>query len=148
MSLARGKQKDARPQGPDYRLFLNKDGDPISERMVRKIMVKYKTRAGITKKANCHSLRHTFATYKAERGVSPFQLQQWLRACESKYNPNLCSHGAAERQESDGGYQPVKRKRSPTGRRPGRPRRQTPHEFDAAVLRIVEWAIRVGAARW
>ncbi|MDQ3701116.1 MAG: site-specific integrase [Chloroflexota bacterium] len=25
-----------------------------------------------------HSLRHTFATYKAERGVTAFQLQQWL----------------------------------------------------------------------
>ena len=41
-------------------------------------MVKYKNRAGITKKASCHSLRHTFATAKAEKGVSPFQLQQWL----------------------------------------------------------------------
>jgi len=68
----------ARPQGPDDHLFLNKDGDPISARMVRKIVVKYKTRAGITKKASCHSLRHTFATAKAEKGVSPFQLQQWL----------------------------------------------------------------------
>jgi site-specific recombinase XerD len=29
-------------------------------------------------KASCHTLRHTFATYKAEKGVSPFQLQQWL----------------------------------------------------------------------
>ena len=34
--------------------------------------------AGITKRASCHTLRHTFATYKAEKGVSPFQLQQWL----------------------------------------------------------------------
>jgi integrase/recombinase XerD len=34
--------------------------------------------AGITKKISPHSLRHTFATYKAERGVSPYQLQQWL----------------------------------------------------------------------
>ncbi len=41
-------------------------------------MVKYKNRAGITKKASCHSLRHTFATAKAEKGVPPFQLQQWL----------------------------------------------------------------------
>jgi integrase len=27
---------------------------------------------------SCHSLRHTFATYKAARGVSAFQLEEWL----------------------------------------------------------------------
>jgi site-specific recombinase XerD len=67
-----------RPQSPYDHLFLNKDGEPISERGVRKIVVKYRQRAGITKKASCHSLRHTFATYKAEKGVSPFQLKEWL----------------------------------------------------------------------
>ena len=44
----------------------------------RKLVVKYRKEAGITKKASCHTLRHTFATYKAEKGVSAFQLQQWL----------------------------------------------------------------------
>jgi integrase/recombinase XerC len=67
-----------RPQVLDDRLFLNRDGEPIGERGVRKLVVKYRDKAGITKKASCHSLRHTFATYKAEKGVSPFQLQQWL----------------------------------------------------------------------
>lgn len=67
-----------RPQSLDDHLFLNRDGEPIGERGVRKLVVKYRTRAGITKKASCHSLRHTFATFKAEKGVSPFQLQQWL----------------------------------------------------------------------
>jgi integrase/recombinase XerC len=60
------------------RLFLNYQGEPISERGVRKVVVKYRKNAGITKQASCHTLRHTFATYKAEKGVSPFQLQQWL----------------------------------------------------------------------
>jgi integrase/recombinase XerC len=59
-------------------LFLNYKGEPISERGIRKLVVKYRKNAGITKRASCHSLRHTFATYKAEKGVSPFQLQQWL----------------------------------------------------------------------
>jgi integrase/recombinase XerC len=59
-------------------LFLNYKGEPISERGVRKLVVKYRKNAGITKRASCHTLRHTFATYKAEKGVSPFQLQQWL----------------------------------------------------------------------
>lgn len=67
-----------RPDVLDDHVFLNRDEEPIGERGVRKLVVKYRQRAGITKKASCHSLRHTFATYKAERGVSPFQLQQWL----------------------------------------------------------------------
>ena len=60
------------------RVFLNYQGEPISERGIRKLVVKYRKEAGITKKASCHTLRHTFATYKAERGVSAYQLQQWL----------------------------------------------------------------------
>ncbi|MDO8568597.1 MAG: tyrosine-type recombinase/integrase, partial [Dehalococcoidales bacterium] len=48
--------RKTRPETLDDHLFLNKDGEPISPRMVRKIVVKYKTRAGITKKASCHSL--------------------------------------------------------------------------------------------
>jgi integrase/recombinase XerC len=60
------------------RVFLNYQGEPISERGIRKLVVKYRKEAGITKKVSCHTLRHTFATYKAEKGVSAFQLQQWL----------------------------------------------------------------------
>ena len=60
------------------RVFLNYHAEPISERGIRKLVVKYRKEAGITKKASCHTLRHTFATYKAEKGVSAFQLQQWL----------------------------------------------------------------------
>jgi integrase/recombinase XerC len=59
-------------------LFLNRDDAPFSERGIRKLVVKYRLTAGITKKASCHSLRHTFATYKATRGVSAYQLQEWL----------------------------------------------------------------------
>src|ERR671933_1440010 len=60
------------------RVFLNYQGDPISERGIRKLVVKYRKEAGITKKASCHTLRHTFATCKAEKGVPAYQLQQWL----------------------------------------------------------------------
>lgn len=67
-----------RPQVLYDHLFLNYAGEPISERGVRKLVVKYRSGAGITRKASCHSLRHTFATYKAEKGVSPFQLKEWL----------------------------------------------------------------------
>jgi site-specific recombinase XerD len=67
-----------RPNSDSDRVFLNYQGEPISERGIRKLVVKYRKEAGITKKASCHTLRHTFATYKAEKGVSAYQLQQWL----------------------------------------------------------------------
>jgi len=69
---------NARPRVLEERLFLNYRGEPLGERGVRKLVAKYLAAAGITKKASPHSLRHTFATYKAEKGVSPFQLQEWL----------------------------------------------------------------------
>ena len=67
-----------RPQGYDEHFFLNADGEPLSERGVRWLVAEYRRQAGITKKASPHSLRHTFATQKAEKGVSPYQLQEWL----------------------------------------------------------------------
>jgi integrase/recombinase XerC len=60
------------------KVFLNYQGEPISERGIRKLVVKYRQEAGITKKASCHTFRHTFATCKAEKGVPAYQLQQWL----------------------------------------------------------------------
>lgn len=67
-----------RPRVLDDHFFLNRDGEPIGDRGVRKMVVKYREKAGITKKIGPHSLRHTFATHKAEHGISPFQIQQWL----------------------------------------------------------------------
>jgi integrase/recombinase XerD len=59
-------------------VFLNRDEEPLGERGVQKLLAKYCQVAGITKRISPHSLRHTFASFKAEAGVSPFQLQQWL----------------------------------------------------------------------
>lgn len=67
-----------RPKTDTDYLFLNRFAQPIGERGVRNIVLKYREAAGIKKAASCHSLRHTFATYKARQGVSAFRLQQWL----------------------------------------------------------------------
>jgi integrase/recombinase XerC len=67
-----------RPESLHAELFLNYQGQPLSERGVRKMVAKYLKASGITKKISPHSLRHTFATYKAERGVSPYVLREWL----------------------------------------------------------------------
>jgi site-specific recombinase XerD len=59
-------------------LFLSYQGQGMSDRAVKKLVEKYKKLAGIEKKISCHSLRHTFGVYKAEQGVSPWQLQEWF----------------------------------------------------------------------
>ncbi|MDP9469475.1 MAG: tyrosine-type recombinase/integrase [Chloroflexota bacterium] len=67
-----------REASPYDHLFLNRDGEPLKEWGVRDLLEKYRTQAGITKKVTPHSLRHTFASAKAQSGVSPFQLKEWL----------------------------------------------------------------------
>ncbi len=67
-----------REASPYDHLFLNRDGDPLKEWGVRDLLEKYRMQAGITKKVTPHSLRHTFASAKAQSGVSPFQLKEWL----------------------------------------------------------------------
>lgn len=61
----------------DY-MFLNRDDEPLKEWGVRDLLNKYCEQAGITKRITPHSLRHTFASAKAQSGVSPFQLKEWL----------------------------------------------------------------------
>ena len=63
---------------PYDQLFLNRDEEPLKEWGVRDLLNKYCKQAGITKRITPHSLRHTFASFKAEAGVSPFQLKEWL----------------------------------------------------------------------
>lgn len=67
-----------RENSPYDQLFLNREGEPLKEWGVRDLLEKYCQQAGITKRITPHSLRHTFASYKAQSGVSPFQLKEWL----------------------------------------------------------------------
>lgn len=68
-----------RPSVSHDHIFTNeRDGGAITERGVRMLVTKYRENAGITKQASCHALRHTFATVKASKGVSPYQLQRLL----------------------------------------------------------------------
>lgn len=67
-----------RPISSYDHLFLNRDEEPLKEWGVRDLLNKYCEQAGITKRVTPHSLRHTFASYKAQSGVSPFQLKEWL----------------------------------------------------------------------
>ncbi len=67
-----------RPETLSEALFLGRDGEPLKEWGVRDLLAKYCAAAGIKKAITPHSLRHTFVSYKAERGVSAFQLKEWL----------------------------------------------------------------------
>lgn len=67
-----------RPPAPYDHLFLNRDEEPLKEWGVRDLLNKYCEQADITKRITPHSLRHTFASFKAQSGVSPFQLKEWL----------------------------------------------------------------------
>ncbi len=67
-----------RESNPYDHLFLNRDTEPLKEWGGRDLLEKYRLQAGITKKVTPHSLRHTFASAKAQSGVSPFQLKEWL----------------------------------------------------------------------
>src|SRR6266566_3837005 len=67
-----------RPRSLDQQLFLNYQGTGISARGVMDIVQKYRSLAGIVKQFSCHSLRHTCATHKAEKGFTPRQIQDLL----------------------------------------------------------------------
>lgn len=57
----------------DY-LFENK-GQPYSEMGMNYIVKTAASRAGITKKVHCHTLRHSFATHQLEMGISILDVQ-------------------------------------------------------------------------
>ncbi len=67
-----------RQRSSDPHVFLNYNGEGLSRRGAEKIIEKYRSLSGITKHFSAHSLRHTFGSYKAEQGISPFQLKEWM----------------------------------------------------------------------
>jgi integrase/recombinase XerD len=70
--LARGGAKGAGT------LFLNARGEPLSRMGAWKILRKYVTRAGITKRVSPHTLRHSFATHLLEGGADLRAVQEML----------------------------------------------------------------------
>ena len=67
-----------RPRSLDQHVFLNYQGIQVSVQGVNDIVKKYGKLSGITKQFSCHSLRHTCATYKANKGYTPVELQDLL----------------------------------------------------------------------
>jgi len=58
------------------RLFLTRQGEPMSYYSIWKLMKKYSRRSGI--KFSCHTFRHSFATHMLKHGAGLFYIQRIL----------------------------------------------------------------------
>jgi len=70
---------DSRCQGPQsHRVFLNKHGDSLSTRSVRRKLDKYLMSAGLDPGISPHTLRHSFATHLLNNGADLRSVQELL----------------------------------------------------------------------
>jgi integrase/recombinase XerC len=76
--LALGRPKLLVKKDGGGALFLNRDGNRLTERMVQIIIRKYARAAAIDKEVHPHMLRHTFATHMLDGGADLRVVQELL----------------------------------------------------------------------
>jgi integrase/recombinase XerC len=74
------RSADPRSQQPQHtgRVFLNKHGEPLSTRSVRRKLDKYLVAAGLDPGISPHTLRHSFATHLLNNGADLRSVQELL----------------------------------------------------------------------
>jgi integrase/recombinase XerC len=77
-------------------MFLNKFGNKLSVRGIRKIVAKWINKAAIHKKVSPHTFRHTFATHLLDAGCDLRSIQEML-GHKSLSTTNIYTHLTLER---------------------------------------------------
>jgi integrase/recombinase XerD len=76
--LERGRPDLVHSQKPQFHIFLNRRGAPLTRNMLFLIIKEVALKAGITKNVSPHTFRHSFATHLLEGGASLKAVQDLL----------------------------------------------------------------------
>jgi len=80
-------------------IFLNKNGTRLTDRSVRRILLKYVRKAAINKDISPHTLRHSFATHLLDRGADLRSVQELL-GHESLSTTQIYTHVTTKRLQA------------------------------------------------